>query len=83
MVKNPISAGGTPDRLAVGSGLELAYPVGGRSRRMKDGNNLFMFQGGFRFGEAGRDRPGLSGHRQSIENRAFQEPFRPFGEVRR
>ena len=49
---------------------------------MKDGNNLFMFQGGFRFGEAGRDRPGLSGHRQSVENRSLQEPFRLIGEVR-
>ena len=71
-----------PRPVALGSGLKLAYPVGGRSRGMKDGNNLFMFQGGFRFGEAGRDRPGLSGHRQSIENRSFQEPFRLFGEVR-
>src|SRR6478609_5894332 len=45
-----------PRPLAVGFGLKLAYPIGRRSGGMKDGDNPFMFQGGFRLGKAGRDR---------------------------
>ena len=69
-------------RPAAGVGLKFAYPIGRRSGGVKDGNNVLMFQCGFRLGEAGRDRGGLAGYRQSIENRSFQEPFRLPDKVR-
>ena len=88
----PHLGGSMPNPIAPWSKIQFprAFPPpgGGRWRQsfrvpsacrpggMKDGDDLFAVQSGFGLGEAGRDRSGLAGHRQSVENRAFQEPVR-------